>query len=88
MPSDTKFKVEVFPSVKPKRVPKSVSGELKGAASPKAMSRMKKESVKCPVVEREVAFLVCFACPSFLRRVTGVVDCAGGQGPPKEWLIG
>ena len=49
---------------------------------------MKKESVNCPVVNREVAFLVCFACPSFLRRVSGVVDCAGGQGPPQEWLLG
>lgn len=88
MPSDAKFKVNVFQAAKPKRVPKTVSEELKGAASPKAISRMKKESVDCPVVGREVAFLVCFACPSFLRRVSGVVDCAGGSGPPKDWLIG
>ena len=88
MSADTKFKVKIYPSVKPKKVPKAVSGELKGAASAKAISRMKKESVDCPVVNREVAFLVCFACPSFLRRVEGVVDCAGGQGPPKEWLLG
>ena len=88
MSQETKFKVKIYDSPKPKKVPKTVSGELKGAASAKAMSRMKKESVDCPVVEREVAFLVCFACPSFLRRVSGVVDCAGGQGPPKDWLIG
>ena len=49
---------------------------------------MKKESVDRPVVKEEVAFLVCFARPSFLRRVSGVVDCAGGDGPPKEWLLG
>jgi hypothetical protein len=85
---ETKFKVNVYPSPKPKKVPKVVSEELKGGASPKAISRMKKESVDCPVVQKEVAFLVCFACPSFLRRVTGVVDCAGGSGPPKEWLLG
>jgi hypothetical protein len=85
---DAKFKVTIYPSQKPRRVPKAVSDQLKGAASAKAMSRMKKESVDCPVVKKEVAFLVCFACPSFLRRVTGVVDCAGGQGPPQEWLIG
>jgi hypothetical protein len=85
---DTKFKVKVYDSAKPKKVPKAVTGELKGAASAKAISRMKKESVDCPVVGGEVAFLVCFACPSFLRRVSGVVDCAGGQGPPKEWLLG
>jgi hypothetical protein len=85
---ETKFKVKVYPAAKAKRVPKVVSEELKGGASPKAISRMKKESVDCPVVQKEVAFLVCFACPSFLRRVTGVVDCAGGDGPPREWLLG
>lgn len=86
--SDWKFKVNVLASAKPKRVPKVVSEQLKGAASPKMMSKMKKESVQCPVIKREVAFLVCFGCPSFLRRVSGVVDCAGGSGPPEEWLIG
>jgi hypothetical protein len=85
---ETKFKVNIYPSPKAKRVPKVVSEQLKGAASAKSISRMKKESVNCPVVQKEVAFLVCFACPSFLRRVTGVVDCAGLQGPPQEWLIG
>jgi len=85
---ETKFKVDIFPAEKPKKVPKAVGDSLKGAASGKAISRMKKESVNCPVVNREVAFLVCFACPSFLRRVMGVVDCAGGKGPPSEWLLG
>ena len=85
---DTKFKVNIYPSAKPKKVPKAVSDQLKGAASGKAIARMKKESVDCPVVKKEVAFLVCFACPSFLRRVSGVVDCAGGQGPPQDWLLG
>jgi hypothetical protein len=88
MSLETKFKVNVYPATKPKRVPKVVSEQLKGGASPKAISRMKKESVECPVVQNEVAFLVCFACPSFIRRVSGVVDCAGGNGPPREWLLG
>ncbi|MBI3840991.1 MAG: hypothetical protein HY297_03430 [Thaumarchaeota archaeon] len=88
MSLETKFKVKIYPSIKPKKVPKVVGEQLKGGASPKAISRMKKESVDCPVVKNEVAFLVCFACPSFLRRVTGVVDCAGGDGPPREWLLG
>lgn len=88
MSQETKFKVNIYPSSKPKKVPKVVSDGLKGAASAKSISRMKKESVDCPVVQKEVAFLVCFACPSFLRRVSGVVDCAGGQGPPQEWLLG
>ena len=85
--SDAKFAVKVYQSAKPKKVPKAVSAELKGGASPKMISRMKKESVDCPVVLKEVSFLVCFACPSFLRRVSGVVDCAGGKGPPNDWVI-
>lgn len=87
MSAETKFKVDIFQATKPRKVPKVVSAELKGGASPKAISRMKKESVNCPVVKKEVGFLVCFACPSFLRRVSGVVDCAGGSGPPPEWLL-
>lgn len=88
MSQDTKFKVDIYPSAKPKKVPKVVSEQLKGAASAKAISRMKKESVDCPVLKKEVAFLVCFACPSFLRRVTGVVDCSGATPPPAEWVLG
>ncbi len=88
MSGETKFKVQVYLSPKPKRIPKEVSAELKGSAGPRAISRMKKESVNCPVVNAEVGFLICFACPSFLRRVSGIVDCAGGEGPPREWLIG
>lgn len=84
--SEPKYKVDVFIAEKPKKVPKEVTSELKGAVSAKMMSRMKKESVNCPVVKREVAFLVCFACPSFLRRVRGVVDCLGEKPPPSEWL--
>jgi hypothetical protein len=84
---DYKFVVKVYEATKPKRIPKEVSGQLKGVAGPKAISRMKKESVDCPVVKEEVGFLVCFLCPSFLRRVTGEVHCAGGEGPPKEWLL-
>jgi len=88
MASDTKFFVKVFQAESPKKIPKVVTEELKGVASAKATARMKKESVDCPVVKREVGFLVCFACPSFLRRVSGEVHCAGGEGPPREWLIG
>jgi hypothetical protein len=85
--SDTKYVVKVYPSTKPRKVPKVVSQELKGSAGAKAIARMKKESVDCPMVKGEVAFLVCFACPSFVRRVTGEVHCAGVQPPPKEWLL-
>lgn len=79
--------VKVYDSPSPRKVPKVVTAELKGVASGKQMGRMKKEAVNCPVVNDEVNFLVCFACPSFIRRVKGEVDCAGGNGPPREWLL-
>lgn len=88
MSADAKFKVEIVQLEKPKRVPKVVGEQLKGVASGKMMSRFKKEAVNCPVLNKELAFLVCFACPSFLRRVSGVVDCAGREGPPTEWILG
>ena len=87
MSADYKFVVKIKQAAKPKRIPKEVSAQLKGVASAKAISRMKKESVDCPVVNQEVGFLVCFACPSFVRRVTGEVNCAGGNGPPRSWLL-
>jgi len=88
MSADVKFKVEIMQLEKPKRVPKVVGEQLKGVASGKMISKFKKEAVNCPVLNKELAFLVCFACPSFVRRVSGVVDCAGREGPPDEWIIG
>jgi hypothetical protein len=89
MSQDFKFKVKIYASPKPKKIPKAVSDELKTAKlGAKSIKRMKGESVDCPVVNQEVGFLVCFSCPSFVRRVMGVVDCAGAEPPPKEWLLG
>ena len=81
MSQETKFKVKVYESPKPKRIPKVVSDELKGGASPKAISRMKKESVDCPVVKSEVGFLACFACPDNApQAVTQVTAGRAGSG--------
>ncbi len=88
MSTETKFKVQIVQIEKARKVPKAVGESLKGVASGKMMSKMKKEEIACPVVKKDLAFLVCFACPSFIRRVSGVVDCAGGSGPPKEWILG
>lgn len=77
----TKYEVPIFAVEKPAKVPKEVSSQLKGLVSGKMMGRMKKEAVKCPMVSGEVTFLVCFTCASYLRRVKGVVHCAGLQPP-------
>ncbi len=83
MSADTKFKVNVYPSPKPKKVPKVVSQELKGGASPKAISRMKKESVDCPVVQKEVAF----AAHKVIVVVEEIVDESVIRADPNRTLI-
>ncbi len=79
---EIKFKVNIFPKEKGSRVSKEITTSLKGAASPKMIARMKKEAIHCPVLDIERQFLECFTCQSFIRRVSGVVDCAGGPALP------
>ena len=50
--------------------------KLKGV-SPKMLKRMKEESVDCPVLKTELAFIQCFVCPNFQSRITGKVLCKG-----------
>ena len=80
--SDVKFKVDIIKKEKATRISKELAASLKGEASPKMMRMMKKEAIYCPVLKIERPFLECFTCQSFIRRVTGVVDCAGGPAVP------
>ena len=78
---ETKFKVKVYKypeGKKPKRVPKEVTESLKGVVSTKKIGKLKKEAIHCPVLDEERNFVECFSCKSFIRRVMGEVDCAGG----------
>lgn len=50
--------------------------KLKGV-SPKMLKRMKAESVDCPVLKEEVAFIQCFVCQNFQSRISGKVLCKG-----------
>jgi len=63
----------------PKAVPasKETLDTIKGAVKGKALAKMKKEAVDCPVKGRRVSFVECFTCPNFNRRVRGKVGCAG-----------
>ena len=56
---------------------KELQNELKGAAGGKRLARMKNEGVSCPVLEKVIGFVQCFACSNFIRRVTGDVHCLG-----------
>lgn len=78
---ETRYEVKVYKRDKAFRIPKEYTEELKGALSSKKITALKKEAVNCPVARLEVPFLVCFACPSFIRRVKGVVHCAGLEAP-------
>ena len=78
---ETKFIVKVYEIEKPIRVSKEVLDSLKGAAGGKMLKRMKKEAIDCPVLNKQRAFLECFACSNFLRRVKGQVDCLGNPLP-------
>lgn len=72
-----KYLVEVRASKRALRVDKEVEEALKGSLGAKMIARMKREYVECPVAGREVAFLLCYSCVSFIRRVSGVVHCEG-----------
>lgn len=81
MVDKVKYEIEVRMAERAFRIPEEVASEMKGAVSRKMFTRMKREYVNCPVEGREVPFLICFLCPSFLRRVRGVVYCMGEGGP-------
>jgi hypothetical protein len=72
-----KYFVEITQPEKPPPTPKQYVQDLKGVAGGKQIARMKKEAVNCPVLVKTVSFVQCFACPNFIRRVKGKVDCRG-----------
>jgi len=76
-PPPAKYLVEIFSPEKPPPTPKQYIDELKGVAGGKQIARMKKEAVNCPVLNKSVSFVQCFACPNFIRRIKGKVDCRG-----------
>jgi hypothetical protein len=76
-PPPAKYIVEIFSPEKPPPTAKQYVSELKGVAGGKQIARMKKEAVNCPVLNKSVSFVQCFACPNFIRRIKGNVDCRG-----------
>ncbi len=72
-----KYKLEVKRVDKAIRTSKERSEALKGVMGAKMIARMKKEAVECPVLDKTVAFVECFSCPNFVRRLRGEVHCKG-----------
>ena len=75
--AQAKYVVDIRPVEKAVATPKEFVEELKGAVGGKQLAKMKKEAVDCPVLEKTVSFVQCFACPNFIRRVKGQVGCRG-----------
>jgi len=75
--TEDKYTVDVMEV--PKAIPASKDSleAIKGAVKGKALAKMKKEAVDCPVKGKRVSFVECFTCPNFNRRVRGQVGCAG-----------
>lgn len=81
-----RYRLEVKRVERAVRAPSGSVDALKGVVSGKMIARMKKEVVNCPVYGRTLAFLECFICPNFVRRLKGEVHCKGDalNNPPKE----
>jgi hypothetical protein len=76
IPED-KFQVDVTEVPKAIPPPRESFEAIKGAVKGKALAKMKKEAVDCPVKSKRVSFVECFTCSNFNRRVRGKVGCAG-----------
>lgn len=74
-----KYHVEVKTAGRALRVEQEIVESLKKSLSSKMISRMRREFVDCPVANREIPFLLCYNCVSFIRRVSGRVDCEGTE---------
>ena len=74
---EDKYAVDILEVPKAIPAPKDSLEAIKGAVKGKALAKMKKEAVDCPVKGRRVSFVECFICPNFNRRVRGKVGCAG-----------
>jgi hypothetical protein len=75
--TEDKYTVEVVEVPKTIPAPKESLEAIKGAVKGKALAKMKKQAVDCPVKGKTVSFVECFTCPNFNRRVRGKVGCAG-----------
>jgi len=74
---EPKYFVEVKVGEKPLKVEAEILNVVKDVVKGKMLSRMRREYVDCPLANSPVPFLSCFVCVSHIRRVKGIVHCAG-----------
>jgi transcription initiation factor TFIID TATA-box-binding protein len=84
--SDDQHTVDVLDAPNAIPVPKASLEAIRCGVKGKALERMMKEAVECPVKAKRVSFVACFTCANFNRRIKGKVGCAGlpGVGPREE----
>jgi len=75
-PND-KYTLNIVPVEEAIPASKEALAIVKGMIKGKALTRMKRDTVNCPIKNQQVSFIECFACPNFNRRVIGKVGCAG-----------
>jgi len=74
---DSKYAVDVLEVPDAIPFPNASLEALEGGVKGKALERMMKEAVDCPVKQRRVSFVECFTCSNFNQRIKGKVGCAG-----------
>ncbi len=72
-----KYEVPIKQAKRALRVPKELKEKLKDLYGKKVISKFSKDYVECPVMGKEVSFLICLNCPNYVRRFKGVVHCKG-----------
>jgi len=84
--SDDKHTVDVLDAPNAIPVPKASLEAIRCGVKGKALERMMREAVDCPVMAKGVSFVACFTWSNFNRRIKGKVSCAGlsGVGPREE----
>ena len=84
--SDHKYEVEIIRLQRALRVPKEYKEYLKQLYSNKVVSKFSKDAVNCPVLGKQLSFLLCMGCPNYVRRFKGTVHCRGE--PIDESVLG
>ena len=77
MTSDHMYEVPIKKSGRAIKVDKEYKERLKSIYGDKFISKFSKDSLECPIMKKEVSFLICLGCKNFVRRFKGAVHCKG-----------
>lgn len=81
MPADHRYEVPVKRLERAIRVKAAIKKKLEETLGKSTVRKLAKDAVDCPVLGKEVSFIICYSCPNFVRRYRGVVHCKGDPLP-------